>query len=122
MPGSGPPVPDKILDALAEGATFLRVTGDLGGLHVGADVMRLSIVRSESPAGAWALDPDGGSLITRGTFDALASWAAARAVKVAQYDAIVIADDLFALGLVPAVEGGVPIARVVVLGRVEAAS
>lgn len=112
MPGSGPPVPDLVLDAIRDGATFVIVKGEHGGLDVDGVVQRLAVSHSVSDlAGVWRLSPDGGSYITAETFAALKAWASSGSrVMPVQFDE----GQLFGLGIFADSVAGVPIARVVI--------
>lgn len=112
MPGSGPPVPDLVLDAIRDGAAFVPLRGEWGGLDVGGVVQRL-LFTANRVGGEWSLDPDSGSMIDLGTFEALAAWAisAARKAPIAFDEG-----QLFTLGLMRDSAGGLPIARVFIAG------
>lgn len=113
MPGSGPPVPDLVLNAIHNGATWIPLRGEWGALDVNGVVQRLVTVRTLNPDGAWALDPDAGAFMDHGTFQALQAWAksAARHAPI-QFDEA----QLFALVLMADTVKGTPIVRVVVTG------
>lgn len=107
MPGSGPPVPDLVLDAIRDGASFVVIRGELGGLDVGGVVQRLLLEHD-----VWRLDPDAGACIDKDTFRALAAWAALPMHSLTPPARI--GDESFGLALLPDSVRGVPIARVVV--------
>lgn len=115
MPGSSPPVPDLVLDAIRGGASFALVRGDLGGLDVGGVVQRLLLEHD-----VWRLDPDAGACIDKATFNALASWAALPSHSLTPPARI--GDESFGLALLPDSVRGVPIARVVIAPFVGLAS
>lgn len=106
-PGSGPPTPDLILDAIRDGASFVIVRGELGGLDVGGVVQRLLLEHD-----VWRLDPDAGACIDKDTFRALAAWAALPAHSLTPPARI--GDESFGLALLPDSVRGMPIARVVI--------
>lgn len=112
MPGSGPPVPDDVLDALRKGATFYPIKSDLGALLVDGVPYRLAI-KVTVDGSRWVLDPDAGSYVTRGTFAALAGWASSTSGELRFDD---LRSEIFAPGLYPESEGGIPIARVAIVG------
>jgi len=119
MPGSGPPVPDIVLDAIKNGASFVPQKGEYGGLDDDGVIKRL-LFTDNRVGGTWALDPDAGSFINAGTFAALVAWAvsASRAAPIAFDEG-----QLFRLGLVrDTAPFGLPIARVVVMAPIVEAS